>query len=70
MIEKTLESIQLNLEEQNKKMKDMTAKEIILWGYKILIITLLLQQALGYNHQLFYIWCINTHYKKKLRFFG
>ena len=34
MIEKTLESIQLNLEEHNKKLKDMTPKEIILWGYK------------------------------------
>ena len=34
MIEKTLESIQLNLEGHNKKLKDMTAEEIILWGYK------------------------------------
>ena len=34
MIEKTLESIQLNLEGHNKKLKDMTPKEIILWGYK------------------------------------
>ena len=34
MIEKTLESIQLNLVEHNKKLKDMTPKEIILWGYK------------------------------------
>ena len=34
MIEKKLESIQLNLEGHNKKLKDMTPKEIILWGYK------------------------------------
>ena len=34
MIEKTLESIQLNIEGYNKKLKDMTPKEIILWGYK------------------------------------
>ena len=34
MIKKTLESIQLNLEGHNKKLKDMTPKEIILWGYK------------------------------------
>ena len=34
MIEKKLENIQLNLEEHNKKFKDMTPKEIILWGYK------------------------------------
>ena len=34
MIEKTLESIQLNLEGHNKKLKDMTPKEIMLWGYK------------------------------------
>ena len=34
MIEKTLESILLNLEGHNKKFKDMTPKEIILWGYK------------------------------------
>ncbi|ABM71300.1 Phosphoadenosine phosphosulfate reductase [Prochlorococcus marinus str. MIT 9515] len=34
MIEKTLESIKLNLEEQNKKLKDMTSKEIMLWGYR------------------------------------
>ena len=34
MIEKTLESIQLDLEEHNKKLKDMIPKEIILWGYK------------------------------------
>ncbi len=34
MIEKTLESIQLNLEGHNTKLKDMTPKEIILWGYK------------------------------------
>ena len=34
MIEKTLESTQLNLEGHNIKLKDMTPKEIILWGYK------------------------------------
>ena len=34
MIEKTLESIQLNLEGNNRILKDMTPKEIILWGYK------------------------------------
>ena len=34
MIEKTKESIRLNLEEHNKKFKDMTPEEIILWGYK------------------------------------
>ena len=34
MIEKTLESIQINLKEHNKKLKDMTPEEIILWGYK------------------------------------
>jgi len=34
MIEKTLESIQLNIEEHNKKLKDMTPTEMILWGYK------------------------------------
>ena len=34
MIKKPLESIQLNLEGHNKKLKDMTPKEIILWGYK------------------------------------
>ena len=34
MIEKTLESIQLNLEGHNKKLEDMPPKEIILWGYK------------------------------------
>ena len=34
MIEKKLESIKLNLEGHNKKLKDMTPKEIILWGYK------------------------------------
>ena len=34
MIEKTLESIQLNLESNNRILKDMTPKEIILWGYK------------------------------------
>ena len=34
MIEKTLKSIQLNIKEHNKNFKEMTAKEIILWGYK------------------------------------
>ncbi len=34
MIETTLESIQLNLKEHNKKFVDMNALEIILWGYK------------------------------------
>ena len=34
MIEKTLESIQLNLECHNKKFQNMTPKKIILWGYK------------------------------------
>ena len=34
MIEKKLENIKLNLEGHNKKLKDMTPKEIILWGYK------------------------------------
>ena len=34
MIEKNLEIIQLNIEENNKKFKDMTPKEIILWGYE------------------------------------
>ncbi len=34
MIEKTLESIQLNLEEHNRNFKKMNPKEIILWGYK------------------------------------
>ena len=34
MIEKTLERIQLNLEEHNKKLENMSPKEIILWGYK------------------------------------
>ena len=34
MIEKTLEIIKLNLEGHNKKLKDMTPKEIILWGYE------------------------------------
>ena len=34
MIEKTQDSIQINLEEHNKKFKDMTPEEIILWGYK------------------------------------
>ena len=32
MIEKTLESIQLNLEGNNRILKDMTPKGIILWG--------------------------------------
>ena len=34
MIEKTQESIRINLEEHNKNFKDMTPEEIILWGYK------------------------------------
>ena len=34
MIEKTLESIQDNLEGHNKALKDMSPEEIILWGYK------------------------------------
>ena len=34
MIEKTLESIQTNLEDHNKKIKDMTPKEMMLWGYE------------------------------------
>ena len=34
MIEKTLESILHNLEDHNKKLKDMTPTEIILWGYE------------------------------------
>ena len=34
MIEKTQESIRINLEAHNKKFKDMTPEEIILWGYK------------------------------------
>ena len=34
MIEKTQESIRINLEEHNKKFKDMTPEEIMLWGYK------------------------------------
>ena len=34
MIEKTLESIQLNIDGHNNKFKDMTPQEIILWGYK------------------------------------
>ena len=34
MIEKTLESIQINLEGHNKKLKDMTPTEMMLWGYK------------------------------------
>ena len=34
MIETKLESIQLALGKHNKIFKDMTAKEIILWGYK------------------------------------
>ena len=34
MIEKKLKNIQLNIKEHNKKLKNMTPKEIILWGYK------------------------------------
>ena len=34
MIKKSLESIKLNIEEHNKKFKEMTPEEIILWGYK------------------------------------
>ena len=34
MIQKTLERIQLNLEVHNKKLENMSPKEIILWGYK------------------------------------
>ena len=34
MIEKTLENIQLNIKEHNKKLKDMTPKGMILWGYE------------------------------------
>ena len=34
MIEKSQESIQINLEEHNKKFEDMSPKEIVLWGYK------------------------------------
>jgi len=34
MIDKTLENRQLDLEEHNKKFKDMSPRELILWGYK------------------------------------
>ena len=34
MIEKSQESIRINLEEHNKKFKDMTPEAIMLWGYK------------------------------------
>ena len=34
MIEKRLQSIKFNIEGHNKKLKDMSPKEIILWGYK------------------------------------
>ena len=34
MIEKKLESIQFNIKDHNKKFRDLTPKEIILWGYK------------------------------------
>ena len=34
MIEKTQESIRINIEKHNKKFKAMTPKEIMLWGYK------------------------------------
>ena len=34
MIEKTRKSIQLNIEENNKRLQHMSPKEIILWGYK------------------------------------
>ena len=34
MIEKKLESIQKNIKVHNKNLKDMTPKEIILWGYE------------------------------------
>jgi len=34
MIQKKLENIHNTLEVHNKKLKDMTSKEIILWGYK------------------------------------
>ena len=34
MIEKTRKSIQLNIEEHNKRLQHMSPKEIILWGYK------------------------------------
>ena len=34
MIKKTLENIHLDIEEHNKKFKDMSPTEIILWGYK------------------------------------
>ena len=34
MIEKKLENIQLNIKEHNKKLKDMTPKGMILWGYE------------------------------------
>ena len=34
MIEKTLESIQLDLKRYNTSFKNMTPKEIMLWGYK------------------------------------
>ena len=34
MIDKTPERFQMNLDKHNKKLNDMTPKEIILWGYK------------------------------------
>ena len=34
MIEKNLERIQLNLDLHNKNLKNMSPKEIVLWGYK------------------------------------
>ena len=34
MIEKRLQSIKFNIEGHNKKLKDMSPKEVILWGYE------------------------------------
>ena len=70
MIEKTLESIQLNLEGHNKKLKDMTPKEIILWGYKNFDNHFAITTSFGIQSSVILHMVRQHSLQKKLRFSG
>ena len=70
MIEKTLESIKVNLEGHNKKLKDMTPKEIILWGYKNFDNHFAITTSFGIQSSVILHMVHQCSLGKKLKFFG
>ena len=70
MIEKSQESIQINLEEHNKKFEDMSPKEIVLWGYKKFDNHFAITTSFGIQSSVLLNMVNECSLKKKLVFFG